>query len=157
MSGIKILVTCLCASLLFITGTAVSQTTIQVGVASMITPVSAVKYYQQVVDYYYDGATDDRPLNFRVVDTPEKLQQALMAGTKHILIVAHLNTTGLTPVEDLPREKEGLDGAIARVLPSTLTVAVRRRLCWCLQQRVVKHTKNVSVSSSPWRKLLGNS
>ena len=51
MSGIKILVTCLCSSLLFITGTAVAQTSIQVGVASMITPVSAVKYYQQVVEY----------------------------------------------------------------------------------------------------------
>jgi len=37
---------------LFCTGDrAVAQTTIRAGVASMITPVSAVKYYQQVVDY----------------------------------------------------------------------------------------------------------
>ena len=37
---------------LFCTGDrAVAQTTIRAGVASMITPVSAVKYYQQVVEY----------------------------------------------------------------------------------------------------------
>ena len=38
--------------ILFFTGErAISQTSIRAGVASMITPVSAVKYYQQVVEY----------------------------------------------------------------------------------------------------------
>ncbi len=54
MKSIKILLTLLYASLLFSAGTAKAQTSIQVGVASMITPVSAVKYYQQVVEYLGD-------------------------------------------------------------------------------------------------------
>lgn len=51
MKAFKISVTFLLISYLSIACTATAQTSIQVGVASMITPVSAVKYYQQVVDY----------------------------------------------------------------------------------------------------------
>ncbi len=40
--------------LLMTGGSASAEQTLRAGVASMITPVSAVKYYQQVVDYLGD-------------------------------------------------------------------------------------------------------
>jgi ABC-type phosphate/phosphonate transport system substrate-binding protein len=51
MHRIKMVVALSLAITLFTAIAVLAQTTIKVGVASMITPVSAVKYYQQVVDY----------------------------------------------------------------------------------------------------------
>ena len=51
MKHFKIFLFLLLLSLFFTGEWAVSQTSIRAGVASMITPVSAVKYYQQVVEY----------------------------------------------------------------------------------------------------------
>lgn len=51
MKNFKILLFLLVLGLFFTGQWAVSQTSIRAGVASMITPVSVVKYYQQVVEY----------------------------------------------------------------------------------------------------------
>ena len=51
MKNVKIFLTFLLVTTLFVAVKASAQPSIQVGVASMITPVSAVKYYQQVVEY----------------------------------------------------------------------------------------------------------
>ena len=51
MKHCKHIVICLFLILASPVNSAFSETSLRAGVASMITPVSAVKYYQQVVDY----------------------------------------------------------------------------------------------------------
>ena len=90
------------------------------------------------VDYYYEPEDaggedllldyftyDDYTPQFRAVATPDELQEALQAGTKHILILAHLDMTSSTPEPDLPEEVEALNNAIGRVSTTTLSIAVR--------------------------------
>ena len=69
-------------------------------------------------------------LLFRAVATAEELQEALRAGTNHILVTAHLNAADVVPERDL-QVQEALSNAVGRVLNTTLSISVRCPVDMC--------------------------
>lgn len=67
---------------------------------------------------------DEYEPEFAAVGTPDELQDALRAGTNHIVITAHLDMTASTPEPDL-NKLEALNSAIGRVSNTTLSIVVR--------------------------------
>lgn len=88
---------------------------------------------------------------FAAVATAEELQEALVRGTNHILITAHLDATDVEPVEDLEM-REALNSAVGRVQNTTLSISVRCPPCqhhsqigsthaqWCNRAQVNHYT-----------------
>eukprot|EP00892_Ulva_mutabilis_P000479 jgi/Ulvmu1/10431/UM062_0027.1 len=70
---------------------------------------------------YEEGVTTTIAPEFAVVDTPDEFQDALRAGVNHIVLTAHLDMVDSQPEPDLEGE-EALDGAIGRVLNTTLSI-----------------------------------
>lgn len=73
---------------------------------------------------YDEGILASIPPEFAAVSTPDEFQAALRAGVNHIVLKAHLDMIDSTPEPDLQRV-EALDGAIGRVLNTTLSIMVR--------------------------------
>jgi hypothetical protein len=71
------------------------------------------------------GQPDGKSL--RAVDTPNKLQQALLDGASHIIITKHLDLTKLSRVPDTV-----FDDGVLVTKPSTQTIRVSSLEYWCL-------------------------